>query len=205
MSGPGSQFRPLAKRAKMHLHEGSIAAGRGTCLATTIFGAAALALVLCVAAGCGKNDGKNAAQDAAQGTFDPLKTFAPLNLAEPVNAYRSGDGTPGPSYWQNRADYTIHATLDTVLNQLSADEVITYTNNSPAALDCLWLQLDQNIYRRDSRARFAGGRAMDAVHRRLRARWHRHPGTDGPGRHHRHRYATAGSPGAAAGPRVAAS
>jgi len=90
--------------------------------------------------------------------FNPFETFAPLALPDPVNAYRSADGTPGPSYWQNRADYQIHATLDTAANKLSADETITYTNNSPTDLGSVWLQLEQNIYRKDSRARYASGR-----------------------------------------------
>ena len=71
--------------------------------------------------------------------------------------YRSSDGAPGPGYWQNRADYELHATLDTAQKQLSATEVITYTNNSPDALSELWVQLDQNIYREDSRGHLASG------------------------------------------------
>ncbi|HWA30759.1 MAG TPA: hypothetical protein VG867_06665, partial [Rhizomicrobium sp.] len=92
--------------------------------------------------------------------FEPLETFAPLALPDPVNAYRSGDGSPGANYWQNRADYEIHATLDTATKTLSADETITYTNNSPTDLDSVWLQLEQNAYRKDSRARYAFGRDM---------------------------------------------
>ncbi|HVZ68734.1 MAG TPA: M1 family metallopeptidase [Rhizomicrobium sp.] len=95
---------------------------------------------------------------ALHSDFNPLETFAPLVLPDPVNAYRSADGTPGPSYWQNRADYEIHATLDTSANKLTADETIVYTNNSPTDLDSVWLQLEQNAYRKDSRARFASGR-----------------------------------------------
>ena len=34
---------------------------------------------------------------------------------------------------------------------------ITYTNNSPDNLDVLWLQLDQNLYRTDSRGYAMGG------------------------------------------------
>jgi hypothetical protein len=41
---------------------------------------------------------------------------------------------------------------------LSASEDIDYTNNSPDTLDVLWVQLDQNIYKKDSRGTFAGGR-----------------------------------------------
>ncbi len=89
--------------------------------------------------------------------FDPLQTFAPLRLPDPVNADRSGDGAPGPAYWQNRADYRIDATLDAAARTLSGEEVITYTNNSPGALGALWLQLDQNLYRRDSRGGAMGG------------------------------------------------
>ena len=39
---------------------------------------------------------------------------------------------------------------------LTASEHITYTNNSPDSLSYIWLQLDQNIYKPDARAAFAG-------------------------------------------------
>jgi hypothetical protein len=84
--------------------------------------------------------------------YDPLETFARLALPEPVTGARAANGAPGPQYWQNRADYTIHARLLPDKKQLSATEIITYTNNSPQDLDSLWLQLDQNMYRNDSRA-----------------------------------------------------
>jgi hypothetical protein len=90
------------------------------------------------------------------GQYDPRLTFAPLTLPDPVNAYRSGSGAPGPSYWQNEADYELHASLDTTAKQLKTSEVISYTNNSPDLLTSLWVQLDQNIYKEDSRARQMG-------------------------------------------------
>ena len=99
---------------------------------------------------------------AAHPAYDPLKTFAPLTLPAPATSYRGGDGAPGPDYWQNRADYQIDARLDPAARQLSASEVITYTNNSPAALGFLWIQLDQNIYRRDARSTAFGGRPRTA-------------------------------------------
>jgi hypothetical protein len=86
-------------------------------------------------------------------SFEPLQTFAPLTLPDPVNAYRSSNGAPGPDYWQNRADYDIHATIDTTAKVLTATDTIHYTNNSPDTLDALWLHLEQNTYRADSRAR----------------------------------------------------
>ena len=85
-------------------------------------------------------------------TFDPRVTFAPLALPQPVNSYRSGSGAPGPQYWQNQADYAMHASIDTEKKVLTNNEVITYTNNSPDTLPSLWMHLEQNIYRKDSRA-----------------------------------------------------
>lgn len=64
---------------------------------------------------------------------------------------RSASGKPGPDYWQNRADYQIGVSLDDQKNQISGSEVISYTNNSPDELEFLWLQLDQNLFRDDSR------------------------------------------------------
>jgi hypothetical protein len=98
-----------------------------------------------------------AAAAFAAAAFDPRVTFAPLTLPDPVNAYRSSDGAPGPAYWQNQADYEMQATLDTTAKVLHNDEVITYTNNSPDSLTGVWIQLDQNIYRQDSRARIVSG------------------------------------------------
>ena len=41
--------------------------------------------------------------------YQPRETFAPREMGQAVNAYRSGNGAPGPDYWQNRADYRIQA------------------------------------------------------------------------------------------------
>jgi len=112
------------------------------------------------------------AQQATAGRYDPLQTFAPLSLPEPVSRYRSSNGAPGPDYWQNRADYEIHATLDTTRKQLSATAIITYTNRSPDILPSLWVQLDQNTYRTDARSvaadeevrrEFTSGYSLDEV------------------------------------------
>jgi hypothetical protein len=100
-----------------------------------------------------------ASAQSPRAPYDPAKTFAPLTLPDPVNSYRSSNGAPGPDYWQNSADYEIKANLDTVAKQLSAAEVITYTNNSPNDLPSLWVQLDQNTYRKDARSNAVGGRA----------------------------------------------
>ena len=89
---------------------------------------------------------------AAAAAFDPLLAFAPLTFPSPPGATRSAGGMPGPGYWQNRTDYSIAARIDPATHTLTATETITYTNNSPDRLDVLWVQLDQNIYRRNARA-----------------------------------------------------
>jgi len=89
--------------------------------------------------------------------------FRRLALPAP-NEVREGSGRPGPRYWQQRADYTIRATLDTATHTIAGSETLRYVNNSPDTLRYLWLQLDQNIYKANSRgaalnptdARFAG-------------------------------------------------
>ena len=92
-------------------------------------------------------------------TYEPRETFAPFDMHQAVNAYRAANGRPGPDYWQNRADYAIHATLDPATHGIAATVTIDYTNNSPTALDMLWLQLDQNIYRPGSRGALSHGGA----------------------------------------------
>jgi hypothetical protein len=67
-----------------------------------------------------------------------------------ANSVRNAAGAPGHRYWQQRADYTIRATLDEAKRTISGAETITYHNNSPDTLSYLWLQLDQNIFRPDS-------------------------------------------------------
>ena len=88
-----------------------------------------------------------------------------MAFPEPVNRFRSADGSPGPDYWQNRADYDIAARLDPASKTLTATETITYTNNSPSALTSLWVQLDQNVYRPDARSvtALSGFRKPDQV------------------------------------------
>tara|TARA_B100000900_G_scaffold108811_1_gene90652 strand:- start:2104 stop:4395 length:2292 start_codon:yes stop_codon:yes gene_type:complete len=66
------------------------------------------------------------------------------------NMFRTASGAPGPSYYQQRADYKINVELDDKNKRVYGDEVITYTNNSPETLSYLWLQLDQNVRKKDS-------------------------------------------------------
>lgn len=87
----------------------------------------------------------------AQSKYDHKETFHPQFYPYPGNDYRSASGEPGPKYWQNKADYSINCKLDTATHSVTGDVTITYTNNSPDNLRFLWLQMDQNIYKKDSR------------------------------------------------------
>jgi hypothetical protein len=104
------------------------------------------------------------AQSSTQGTrpatpnpitrFDPTGSrdtslFAPLNLPN-GNIYRSGDGSPGPRYWQQRADYDLHGTLDTAAKALRGEMTLRYTNNSPDTLRFVWFQVEQNAFKNGS-------------------------------------------------------
>ncbi len=72
--------------------------------------------------------------------------FSPIALPPP-NEIRRADGAPGPQYWQQRADYSIKATLDTTARRIDATEQIRYTNRSPDTLRFVWMQVDQNLFR----------------------------------------------------------
>lgn len=80
------------------------------------------------------------------------KKFAQLRSELPTpTEVRLASGAPGPKYWQQRADYEIKAELvDAEQPYITGTARIDYQNNSPHRLDYLWLQLDQNLFRRDS-------------------------------------------------------
>jgi hypothetical protein len=90
-----------------------------------------------------------AAIDQSKGSFEDkfrqLDEFFPSpNLSRPAT------GEPGPMYWQQRADYKIQIKLNEDARSVEGSETITYTNNSPLALKYIWLQLDQNIFAKES-------------------------------------------------------
>ncbi len=86
--------------------------------------------------------------------YDHSDVFGPITWPTTGGAgTRSASGKPGEHYWQNRPDYVIHATLNEGKQDttITGEVAITYTNNSPDNLEYLWLQLDQNLFRPDSR------------------------------------------------------
>ena len=87
----------------------------------------------------------------------------------PPNRARSASGAPGPDYWQQRADYVIRATLDTAGSVIRGSERIHYENHSPDTLAFVWVQIEQNIFAKNSVTyalnqpplHFAGGAVFD--------------------------------------------
>ncbi len=94
-------------------------------------------------------------QAQQQSDYDQHQLFNSDRLVSPESPFRSASGNPGAEYWQNKADYNIAATLDTVAQTISGVETITYTNNSPDKLDYLWLELGQNLFKEGSRGSYA--------------------------------------------------
>jgi len=86
-----------------------------------------------------------------ESNYSYVDAFQPLFYPQAGNVYRTASGKPGPSYWQNKADYQIEVALDTVNDKLTGKAIITYTNNSPEELPFLFLHLDQNLFKKDSR------------------------------------------------------
>ena len=105
---------------------------------------------------------------ALQQSVADSSPFRALPLPPPT-AVRSATGAPGPRYWQQRADYTLEATLDTATNMLRGRGTIYYVNRSPEPLEYVWVQLDQNLFAPNSITgllnqpplRFAGGVVFD--------------------------------------------
>ncbi|MBU9937705.1 MAG: M1 family metallopeptidase, partial [Ferruginibacter sp.] len=86
-----------------------------------------------------------------QSKYDPHALFSPLFYPNGTSITRAATGEPNVGYWQNKADYQISVSLNDETNQVSGTVTITYKNNSPHALPFLWLQLDQNLFNKESR------------------------------------------------------
>jgi hypothetical protein len=91
----------------------------------------------------------SALQAGAQG-YNKSKFHQLEELLPTPTTYRTASGAPGHEYWQQKADYTIKVILDDEKQTLTGSEVITYTNNSPDNLSYIWLQLDQNLFDKNS-------------------------------------------------------
>jgi hypothetical protein len=89
------------------------------------------------------------AQQPAANQYNSNNRFEQIGSMLPTpNSYRAASGAPGKDYWQNRADYDIKAELDDQNQSITASEMITYKNASPDELRYLWVQLDQNNFKK---------------------------------------------------------
>ena len=118
--------------------------------------------------------------EAVETNYNPHKLFAPLFYPSGGTISRAATGEPNVGYWQNKADYQIAVNFNEVTHEIAGSVIITYKNNSPHALPFLWLQLDQNLFNKnsrgqarmplnsrsrygDSKSSFSGGNTITAV------------------------------------------
>jgi hypothetical protein len=91
------------------------------------------------------------AQEAKTSNYNYNEAFGNNFYTKNATDTRSASGQPGAKYWQNRADYSLTATLNEQTNEIVGTEILTYTNNSPDKLGFLWMNVDQNLFKKDSR------------------------------------------------------
>jgi hypothetical protein len=89
------------------------------------------------------------AQEAPK--YDYVEAFKPFFYTQTGTPTRSASGQPGYAYWQNSASYNLDVSLNEAKDEITGTAEITYTNNSTDKLGFLWLQLDQNLFAKDSR------------------------------------------------------
>ena len=83
--------------------------------------------------------------------YDYHAAFEPFFYTKDGSNTRSASGQPGAEYWQNRADYQLSVKLNELNNEISGTDIITYTNNSPDKMTFVWMNLEQNLFKKDSR------------------------------------------------------
>lgn len=97
------------------------------------------------------------------GHYDNNKFSQMYDLLATPNMFRTASGAPGPAYYQQQADYKMDIVLDDKNKRIDGVETITYHNNSPETLDYLWVQLDQNEKKRDSKSPLVQNQRIDGA------------------------------------------
>ena len=115
----------------------------------------AILLLLIISANAQRRRRGNNTNDTISTNYQPSELFSPLFYSEKGNEMHAANGEPGIKYWQNHVNYTIDAIIDTTAKTLTATEKLYYINNSHDALQYLWLQLDQNTYKKTARSNFS--------------------------------------------------
>ncbi|WP_320815354.1 M1 family metallopeptidase [Flavobacterium sp.] len=96
-----------------------------------------------------------------QGHYNENKFRQMYDIMATPNMFRTASGAPGPAYYQQKADYKMDIEIDDKNQKLYGVETITYYNNSPDALEYLWVQLDQNMRAQDSKTPLVESQRMD--------------------------------------------
>jgi hypothetical protein len=91
------------------------------------------------------------AQDANVHRAIPSAVSPPASFESAVRrGWRSEDGSPGHSYWQQSGSYEITAKLDPETAKLEGTVQILYAHDAPANLNTVWLHLHQNLHKEGS-------------------------------------------------------
>ncbi len=106
---------------------------------------------LAIIFGSSSLNAQQVAPSSSTSNYSYQEAFAPLFYSSNGTSTRSASGQPGEKYWQNRADYQLTANLNEKNNEISGSAVVTYTNNSPDKIGFLWMNVDQNLFKTDSR------------------------------------------------------
>lgn len=117
-------------------------------------------LSLTVALGAFAQEVKSEEKKRESGHYDENKFRQMYTEMATPNMFRTASGAPGPAYYQQKADYKMNLELDDKNKKLYGSETITYHNNAPESLEYLWVQLDQNIERPDSKTPLAESEAL---------------------------------------------
>jgi hypothetical protein len=112
---------------------------------------------------CFLNAQENKQTTKEPGHYDNNKFSQMYDLLATPNMFRTASGAPGPAYYQQQADYKMDIVLDDKNKRIDGVETITYHNNSPETLDYLWVQLDQNEKKRDSKSPLVQSQRMDGA------------------------------------------
>ncbi|MEY2738798.1 MAG: hypothetical protein RL259_707 [Bacteroidota bacterium] len=117
-------------------------------------------LTLTVALGAIAQEVKTEEKKRESGHYDENKFRQMYTEMATPNMFRTASGAPGPAYYQQKADYKMNLELDDKNKKLYGSETITYHNNAPESLEYLWVQLDQNIERPDSKTPLAESESL---------------------------------------------
>ena len=110
------------------------------------FATLALAVLL-----SGVGAGEMASQEVREQRAVPAAVTPPPGYERALErGWRSEDGSPGHSYWQQRSVYDMRAKLDPETGRLEGSVQILYAHDAPANLSTVWLHLHQNLHQEGS-------------------------------------------------------